>query len=147
MKISNELKISFKSLSRNESLARSIVSAFASQLDPSITELADIKTAVSEAVTNSIVHGYRNAIGPIYITLRVIEDDTLYIKIRDVGCGIENITKAMEPLYTTSPNDERSGIGFSIMESFMTSLRVYSVVGRGTTVVMTKKIEAKLRAN
>ena len=118
------------------------VCAFAALLDPNIEELTDIKTAVSEAVTNAIVHGYREKEGKIYITVSLLENNIIRIKIRDKGIGIEDIEKAMEPLFTTS-DDERAGLGFAVMESFMDKLKVSSRVGFGTTVTMEKKIRGK----
>lgn len=134
------MKMTIPAYSRNESLARMCVSAFASQLDPTIEEINDIKAAVSEAVTNCIVHAYEEKIGDIQLELRIIENDTLYIKIKDKGCGIPDVRKAMEPLFTTSPETERSGLGFSVMESFMDKLKVKSTCGNGTTVTMTKRL-------
>lgn len=138
--VTNSMKMTITGYSRNESLARMCVSAFASQLDPTIEEINDIKAAVSEAVTNCIVHGYKDTIGDIQIELKIIENDTLYIRIKDKGCGIPDIKKAMEPLFTTSPETERSGLGFSVMESFMDKLKVKSSVGKGTSVTMTKRL-------
>ena len=135
----NEMKLEFISKSSNEAFARIAVAAFASQLDPTIEELADIKTAVSEAVTNSIVHGYEGKGGKVYMTLS-LEDREIIIKIKDEGVGIENVHKAMEPLYTTKPELERSGMGFSFMEAFMDELNVYSRKNVGTTVIMKKRI-------
>lgn len=143
MKIKNEVKIALTSHSMNESFARVAVSAFFAALDPGVDELTDIKTAVSEAVTNSIVHAYRDKIGNVYITLRILEGDTAYIKIRDVGCGIPNIEEAMQPLFTTAPNEERAGLGFAVMQSFMDKVRVLSKPDKGTTVVMTKKLSLR----
>lgn len=137
----NEMKLEFLSKSSNEAFARITVAAFASQLDPTIEELADIKTAVSEAVTNSIIHGYENEQGIIKIEAK-IEDDELILKISDSGKGIENVEIAKEPLYTTKPNLERSGMGFTIMESFMDSLKVESIIGLGTKITMKKKIKS-----
>ena len=142
MKTSNEMKLIFSSKSINEGFSRVAVCAFAASLDPNIEELTDIKTAVSEAVTNAIVHGYRDTEGKIYITVSLLENNIIRIKIRDKGVGIEDIEKAMEPLYTTS-SDERAGLGFAVMESFMDKLRVSSKVGGGTTVTMEKKIRGK----
>ena len=139
-KLINQTKIQFPSLSQNESFARLAVSGFAAQLNPCIDELSDIKTAVSEAVTNSIVHGYRNSSGKIELVMRIYSGRVLYISIRDWGCGIEDIEKAMEPLYTTKPEWERSGMGFAFMEAFMDELEVTSQVGKGTTVLMRKWI-------
>ena len=138
----NELKLQFSSKSINESFSRVAVCAFVASLDPNIEELTDIKTAVSEAVTNAIVHGYREKEGKIYITVSLSENNIIRIKIRDKGVGIEDIEKAMEPLFTTS-DDERAGLGFAVMESFMDKLKVSSKVGFGTTVTMEKKIRGK----
>lgn len=143
MKIKNEVKISLTSRSSNESFARVAVSSFFAQLDPTVDEITDIKTAVSEAVTNAIVHGYKDNLGVVYITLRMLDNATAYIKIRDTGCGIENIEQAMEPLFTTAPNDERAGLGFAVMQSFMDKVKVFSKKGHGTTVVMTKKVMSR----
>ena len=138
----NELKLQFSSKSINESFSRVAVCAFVASLDPNIEELTDIKTAVSEAVTNAIVHGYREKEGKIYITVSLSENNIIRIKIRDKGVGIEDIEKAMEPLFTTS-GDERAGLGFAVMESFMDKLKVSSKMGFGTTVTMEKKIRGK----
>ena len=127
----------------NEGLARGMISAFCSQADPTVEELCDVKTAVSEAVTNCIVHGYRNTIGLIYMQIRIFDGGKIYIKIRDRGCGIADIKQAMEPLFTTSPETERSGLGFSVMESFMDKLSVKSATGKGTTVTMVKRLKEK----
>ena len=143
MKIINEMKVIFPSKSCNEGLARMTVASFASQLDPSVTELADIKTAVSEAVTNCIVHAYRDTVGKIELLGRILENNTLYIKVKDTGCGIPDIKLAMEPLYTTSPEDERAVLGFAVMESFMDKITVRSAVGKGTSVAMYKKINSR----
>ena len=143
MKYENYIKLEFPSKSCNEALARSVAGVFASQMDPTMEELGDIKTAVSEAVTNSIVHAYRNILGNIYITLRILEDHTAYVKIRDMGCGISDVKQAMEPLFTTAPDEERAGLGFAVMQSFMDKVRVTSRPGIGTTVVLIKKIQAK----
>lgn len=141
MKIINEVKFSIPSLSVNESVARAVVSSFLIQADPTVEELADIRTVVSEAVTNAIVHGYRNSYGNIEVVVRILENSTIYIKIRDKGCGIADIEKAMEPLFTTAPEEERSGLGFSVMQSFTDKLSVKSIVGKGTTVIMRKKLK------
>lgn len=138
----NEMKLEFISKSTNEAFARITVAAFASQLDPTIEELADIKTAVSEAVTNSIIHGYDNRQGIVKIMAKLKENE-ITIEISDKGKGIENIEIAKEPLYTTKPNLERSGMGFTIMESFMDSMEIESIVGLGTKITMTKKIKPK----
>ena len=142
MKKINQLKMIFDSRSVNESFSRVAVAAFSSQLDMTVEELGDIKTVVSEAVTNCIVHAYRNSIGKIYITCTVFEEGVIRVCIRDKGCGIENIKKAMEPLYT-SAGGERSGLGFSVMESFSDKLKVRSKVGTGTTVTIEKRIKGK----
>ena len=142
MKCINELKMTLDSKSINEGFSRVAVSAFVASLDPNIEELTDIKTAVSEAVTNAVVHGYREKEGKIYITVSLSENNIIRIKIRDKGVGIEDIEKAMEPLFTTS-GDERAGLGFAVMESFMDKLKVSSKVGFGTTVTMEKKIRGK----
>ncbi len=135
----NEIYIEFDSNSKNESFARVVVAAFVSQLDPTMEELADIKTAVSEAVTNSIIHGYQNGPGKIVMKCR-IEGQTIYIEVVDKGIGIENIKQAMEPLYTSRPDLERSGMGFSFMEAFMDNLRVESEVKKGTVIYLEKVI-------
>lgn len=135
----NEMVLEFESKSQNESFARTVVAAFAAQLDPTIEELADIKTAVSEAVTNSIIHGYVNCVGIIRMHC-VICGNELTVEIKDQGVGIENISKAMEPLYTTRPELERSGMGFSFMEAFMDDLVVESQPGQGTLVKMKKRV-------
>lgn len=138
----NEMKLEFISKSTNEAFARITVAAFASQLDPTIEELADIKTAVSEAVTNSIIHGYDNRQGIVKVMAKLKENE-ITIEISDKGKGIENIEVAKEPLYTTKPNLERSGMGFTIMESFMDTMEIESIVGLGTKITMTKKIKSK----
>ena len=140
--IENEMKLEFVSKGSNESFARITVAAFASQLDPTIEELADIKTAVSEAVTNCIIHAYENRHGIIKINAK-LKEYQIIIQISDNGKGIENVDIAKEPLYTTKPNLERSGMGFTIMESFMDSLKVESIVGLGTKISMRKKIKNK----
>jgi stage II sporulation protein AB (anti-sigma F factor) len=145
MNVHNEVKITFSSKSSNESFSRVAVAAFFAQLDPTVDEITDIKTAVSEAVTNCIVHAYKDTIGPIYITLRILKDNRVYIKIRDTGCGIPDVKKAMEPLYTTAPHEERAGLGFAVMQSFMDQVKVFSKEGRGTTVILVKKLEARCK--
>lgn len=140
----NEMKIEFLSKATNEAFARITVAAFASQLDPTIEELADIKTAVSEAVTNCIIHAYENRQGIIKISAK-IKENKLIIQISDNGNGIENVDVAKEPLYTTKPNLERSGMGFTIMESFMDSMEVESIVGLGTKITLTKIINKENR--
>ena len=136
----NEMKLEFLSKSNNEAFARITVAAFASQLDPTIEELADIKTAVSEAVTNSIIHGYEESIGIVKIEAKLI-DNQIIVEISDTGKGIENIEIAKQPLYTTKPDLERSGMGFTIMESFMDEVDVESIVGLGTKITMKKAIK------
>lgn len=135
----NEMKLIVQSCSSNESFARVSVAAFIAQLDPTIDEITDIKTAVSEAVTNCIVHGYKDTIGKIYITAQIYDESVISIKIRDTGCGIEDVAQAMEPMFTTGGED-RAGLGFAVMESFMDRLRVRSKPGKGTTVTMEKQL-------
>lgn len=139
----NEMKLEFLSKSSNEAFARITVAAFASSLDPTIEELADIKTAVSEAVTNCIIHGYEDCEGIIKIKARIIKN-TIEIEVSDTGRGIENVELARKPLYTTKANLERSGMGFTIMESFMDEVEIDSVYGLGTKVIMKKKIKKHL---
>ena len=127
------------SRSVNESFARTAVAAFTAQLDPTVEEINDIKTAVSEAVTNCIVHGYKNSVGKIFITVKIKDDNAVLITIKDRGIGIEDIKKAREPLFTTGGAD-RAGLGFSVMESFTDKLTVRSSLGRGTTVTLYKRI-------
>lgn len=146
MKPQNKFTMRIPSKSANESFARVAVAAFVSQLDPTLEELSDIKTAVSEAVTNSIVHAYKSQIGTVYISTEIFEDRSVKIKIRDTGCGIDNVDKAMEPLFTTV-GGERSGLGFSVMQSFMDYLRVTSKPEKGTTVIMKKKLSLKVATN
>lgn len=143
MKIENEMKISFVSKSENEGFARTAVSAFAALCDPCVEDIADIRTAVSEAVTNCIVHAYRGTQGIVEITARILSGNELYIRIKDKGCGIADVKQAMEPLYTSAPFEERAGLGFAVMESFMDRLTVRSEVGKGTVVTMRKKIGGK----
>lgn len=145
MKVLNEMNLNFLSKSNNESYARSAVSSFFIQLDPTIDELSDIKTAVSEAVTNCIVHGYRNTMGKVFITARILDGNEVYIKIRDKGCGISDITQAMEPMFTTAKEEERAGLGFAVMQTFMDKLKVTSKVGVGTTIIMTKKLSPRIK--
>ena len=142
----NTVKFEFLSLSENEALARSVAAAFIMPLDPTLEELADVRTAVSEAVTNCIVHAYREGLGKIYITGEIGSTNVIRIKIRDTGCGIANVEKAMEPLFTTV-GGERAGLGFAVMQSFMDSIRVRSKVGKGTTVILTKKIAPRYTVN
>ena len=139
MKGENYLKTEFPGKSVNEGLARSICGAFAAQLDPTLEELGDLKTAVSEAVTNAIVHAYPDSIGKVSLRCRILEDDVLEIQIRDWGRGIEDVAKARQPLFTTGGED-RSGMGFTIMESFTDSLTVRSRPGKGTTVTLRRRL-------
>ena len=139
MKEQNYIKLEFPSRSSNEAFARAAAAAFTAQLDPTMEELGDIKTAVSEAVTNAIVHAYPDAIGRISMRLRILEGQLLEISVKDWGCGIEDVEKAMQPLYTTGGED-RSGMGFTIIGSFMDKLSVRSRLGKGTTVVMRRRI-------
>lgn len=140
----NECKIKFPALSRNESLSRSAAAAFAMQCDPTVEEMAAIKTAVSEAVTNAIVHGYRDSGGMIEMQLKLYEGGVLHIQIKDKGCGIPDVAAAMQPMFTTAPADEeRSGLGFTVMESFTDKLRVRSAEGKGTVVTLEKRIGGK----
>ena len=142
-RVSNEMKLTLPSLSVNEGLARATVAAFTAQLDPAAPELADRKCAVSEAVTNCIVHAYRDCVGLIYIVLRIVDGQTVRIEIRDRGCGIPDVRAARQPLFTTDSAGERSGMGFTVMESFMDRLSVRSKPGKGTTVIMYKTIGGK----
>jgi stage II sporulation protein AB (anti-sigma F factor) len=137
MKIDNEMKLEFLSKSQNESFARSVVAAFVAQLDPTIEELSEVKTAISEAVTNAIIHGYTNGTGNVVIVSRII-DKTVEIEVSDFGEGIPDIELARQPLYTSKPELERSGMGFTVMETFMDKVEVESCLGKGTTVYMTK---------
>lgn len=142
--LKNECKAVFPALSRNESLSRSIAAAFLLQCDPTVEETAAVKTAVSEAVTNAIVHGYRNGEGDVEMLMRLYDNGVVYIRIKDKGKGIADIKAAMEPMFTTAPEDEeRSGLGFTVMESFMDKVRVRSVPGSGTTVTLEKRIGGK----
>ena len=142
MKKTNSMKLQFVSRSANEGFARTAVSGFLASLDPTVEELADIKTAVSEAVTNCIVHAYPDRIGDITLTVRLYETGRVTVKIRDKGCGIEDVGLAMEPLYTTG-GEERAGLGFAVMQSFCDSVRVISKPQKGTTVTLTKRFERK----
>lgn len=144
-KLLNEIKMSFPSRSSNEAFARVAISSFMAQLDPTIDELTDVKTAVSEAVTNAIVHGYKDKIGTVYIQAKLYEGSRFVIKIKDNGCGITDVKKAMEPMYTTAPEEERAGLGFAVMEMFMDRVRVHSKVGSGTIVTLEKIILSKGR--
>ena len=138
----NEMKMTVDSRSVNEGFSRTVVAAFTSQLDPTVEEINDIKTAVSEAVTNCIVHGYKNTVGKIYITVKIHDNGRVVISVRDKGCGIPDVSKAREPLFTTLGGD-RAGLGFSVMESFMDKLTVRSRVNNGTTVTLQKIIKGR----
>ena len=143
MKPINEAKLTFLSRSANEGFARTAAASFAAQLDPTLDEVNDIKTAVSEAVTNCIVHAYPDKLGTVTMRLRLFEDNTLEIVIKDSGVGIPDVEKARKPLYTTGGAD-RSGMGFTIMESFMDALKVRSTQGKGTTVTMRRRVSRRL---
>ena len=144
-RVENYVTLEFLSRSSNEGFARVAAAGFAAQLDPTLDELGDIKTAVSEAVTNAIVHGYPDQLGKIAVKLKLLPNNTLEITVRDWGAGIEDIQQARQPLFTTG-GEERSGMGFTIMESFMDKLSVRSVPGRGTTVVMKKKLAPRVKS-
>ena len=136
----NVMKAQFPSLSQNESLARALISAFLMQLNPTVSELADIKCAVSEAVTNCTVHAYRDTVGEIVMTAKSFSDRSVKIEIKDRGCGIEDIATAMQPMYTTDRENERSGLGFTVMESFCDKIRVISKPQKGTKVTLIKTL-------
>ena len=142
MKIINQIKLEFPSLSANEGFARSAAACFAAQLDPTLEEIGDIKTAVSEAVTNCIVHAYPDTIGKIVLRMKLCEGGLLEINVRDWGCGIGDLEQAMQPMYTTG-GEERSGMGFTIMESFMDKLKVKTQVQKGTSVTMLRTIKQR----
>ena len=142
----NSMKLEFLSKSTNEGFARVAVASFVSQLDPTVEELSEIKTAVSEAVTNAIVHGYEDRLGVVTISVS-IKGDMVTIQIKDKGKGIEDVERAKEPLFTSKPDLERSGMGFTVMESFMDRLVVKSVVGKGTTVTMAKRIKKNVKVS
>ena len=137
----NQMKLYLPSLSINESVARSAVAVFVAQLNPTIEEISDIKCAVSEAVTNAIVHGYKYAPGEIYIGVKYNSQRTVEIEIKDKGCGIEDVTLAMTPLFTTDTSGERSGMGFAVMQTFMDNLEVYSKKDKGVRILMEKKLK------
>jgi len=145
MKGLNTVKLEFPARSANEAFARAAAAAFAVQTDPTLEELSDIKTAVSEAVTNAIVHAYPDSLGTVQMRLRILDGNVLEISIRDHGCGIPDVKRAMEPMYSTG-GEERSGMGFTIMSSFMDGLRVRSTPGKGTAVTLTKKLSVKVHA-
>jgi len=140
--MNNSMKLEFLAISENEGFARSTLSAFVSQLNPTLDEIEDIKTAVSEAVTNIVVHAYGDKTGTVYITCE-LHNDTAVITIKDTGCGIENIELARTPLYTASCDSERSGLGFTVMETFMDDVTVKSEIGNGTTVTLTKRVGSR----
>ncbi|HBI56863.1 MAG TPA: anti-sigma F factor [Firmicutes bacterium] len=142
MEVINYFTISFPASSRNESFARVVVAAFAAQLDPTLEELNEIKTAVSEAVTNAIIHGYRDRCGEVVIACSLRQDNSLEVIVKDTGTGIDNLEQAREPLYTSRPDLERSGMGFTVMEEFMDSVSIQTQPGQGTSVTMTKRISA-----
>ena len=142
MKFGNYMILDFPSKSSNEAFARSAVACFAAQMDPTLDELGDIRTAVSEAVTNCIVHAYPDGLGQITVRCRILKDNTLDIVIKDKGVGIENLEQARTPMYTTG-GSERSGMGFTIMESFMTQLEIQSFPGKGTSVHMRRKLQRR----
>ncbi len=144
MKSVNEMRLTFLSRSANEGFARAAVAAFAAQLDPAVDELADLRTAVSEAVTNAIVHAYPHSLGSITLTVKLYDNGCVWVRVRDKGCGIPDVEQAMEPLYTTG-GEERSGLGFSVMQSFTDKLRVRSAPGKGTTVTMEKYIALRVK--
>lgn len=141
--IINQMHLKFESRSNNESFARQTVAGFVAQMDPTLDEINDIKTVVSEAVTNCVVHAYSDKLGFIHITSKIFDDNTVEIMVKDTGCGISDIDKAKEPMFTTG-GSERSGMGFTIMESFMDKLKIRSVQGKGTTVVLNKRISMRL---
>ena len=136
----NEIKITFPSYSTNEWTARAMVSAFCATLNPTVEELSDIRCAVSEAVTNCTVHAYKNVIGTVSLAVRLYADRTVRIEVKDKGCGIADVEEALQPLFTTDPEGERSGMGFTVMESFMDTVSVKSSVGRGTKVTMKRRL-------
>ncbi len=144
MEIKNEMQVEFMALSQNEAFARVVVGAFATQLNPTLDELSDIKTAVSEAVTNAIVHGYENNGGQVIVSAKLYENK-IEIEIKDKGKGIENVAAAREPFFTTIPGEERSGMGFTVMESFMDDVYIESALKEGTIVRLTKTIDHKAK--
>lgn len=140
MRTLNEFRCTFPAVSANEALARAAVSAFLIPADPTAQELADLRTVISEAVTNAIVHGYRGMDGDVSIVLRMLPERTVYLRVSDKGCGIEDIPKAMEPLYTSAPEEDRAGLGFAIMQTFTDTLHVRSSPGRGTILTMRRRL-------
>ncbi|MBP3448452.1 MAG: anti-sigma F factor [Clostridia bacterium] len=141
MEITNEMRLMFLSKSENESFSRVAAAAFISPLDPTVSELVEIKTAVSEAVSNAIIHGYDGTIGVVTLEMRILEKHTVEITVSDSGKGIYDIEKAKEPLYTTKPDEERAGMGFTVMETFMDSMTVESEPGKGTRILMKKRLQ------
>lgn len=144
-KASNEMTLEFPSHSRNEGFARAAVACFAAQMDPTLNELEDIKTSISEAVTNAIVHAYPDSIGKVLVKARICSNQILELTVKDHGRGIPDIDRARQPMFTTG-GDERSGMGFTIMESFMDQLKIRSIPGKGTTVIMKKKLAPRLKS-
>lgn len=140
MKILNEFKCTFPAVSANEALARAALSAFIIPADPTAQELADLRTVISEAVTNAVVHGYRNTSGEVALCLRLLPEGVIYIRVSDKGCGIPDVEQAMKPLYTSAPEEDRAGLGFAIMQTFTDSLHVRSAAGHGTTLTMRRKL-------
>ena len=141
--VENEMKMQLPSRSANEGFARMTIAAFFAQLDPTVDELTDIKTAVSEAVTNCIFHAYRDEIGVIFLHAKILNGNRAYIRIRDKGCGIPDVEQAMQPMYTTCDTGERAGLGFAVMQSFMDRVRVTSRFGKGTTVILQKTLHSR----
>ena len=139
----NEVRFKFPAISVNEAFARAAVAAFCAQLDPNVNEIADIKCAVSEAVTNAIVHGYRESLGAVYVHIAMYEDRWIKVEIKDRGCGIADVKTARQPLFTTDAENERSGMGFTVMESFCDHVKVWSKPGSGTVVTLVKQIHGK----
>ncbi|MDY5219158.1 MAG: anti-sigma F factor [Eubacteriales bacterium] len=143
MENKNEMRLDFPAIPENESFARMVISAFMVPLNPTIEEMADVKTAVSEAVTNAIVHGYAHSQGTVRLQARYREDGLIVVDVSDRGCGIADIARAREPFYTTLDGEERSGMGFTVMESFMDKVEVQSAVGHGTTVRLAKQLNVR----
>ena len=143
MENKNEMRLDFPAITENESFARMVISAFMVPLNPTIEEMADVKTAVSEAVTNAIVHGYAHSQGTVRLQARYREDGLIVVDVSDRGCGIADIARAREPFYTTLDGEERSGMGFTVMESFMDRVEVQSAVGHGTTVRLAKQLNVR----
>ncbi len=142
MKLLNKAEIEFSAISQNESFARGVISSFLLPIDPTVSDLSDIKTSVSEAVTNAIIHAYKEKSGTVKLSLKLFDDYKFVVKIRDKGCGIEDLEKAMTPLYSTG-GEEQAGIGFAVMESFCDKLRVSSTHGKGTSITLTKFLKMK----